>query len=271
MLQTNNLKRALQAGEPVFGLMNSVPAPLLVEMLGYAGYDFVILDMEHVSLNPETLENAVRAAESAGLCPLVRVPCAAEDIIMRALDCGAQGVVVPHVRSRTEAQQIVRAGRYYPMGRRGISGGRTTGFGTLDLPSYFKRANDEIMLVVMIEDREGVEALDEILSVPGIDMVLEGAVDLSQSYGVPGSHQDPLVQTAINSIAESCLRHNVPFCAIPRQEEQFDYWNKRGVNAFLLGDDRGVAFRALKSHLSTFKDLLSASPDDAQVVNRVST
>lgn len=257
MLQTNKLKASLEAGQTVFGIINSVAAPLLVEMIGYAGYDFVILDMEHVSINPETLENAVRAAECAGLTTLVRVSSAAEDVILRALDCGAQGVVVPHVRSRLEAEQVVAAGRYHPLGRRGISGGRTTGFGTIDLPGYFKRANSEIMLVVMIEDREGVEAIDEITSVPEIDMVLEGAVDLSQSYGVPGKHQDPRVQDAIRTIAKSCQRNGVPFCAIPRAPEQLDEWVGRGVNAFLVGDDRGVAFRALKAHLTGFKHSLA--------------
>lgn len=258
MLQTNKLKASLQSGETVFGLLNSVAAPLLVEMMGYAGYDFVILDMEHVSINPETLENAVRAAECAGLTPLVRVPSGAEEVILRALDCGAQGVVVPHVRSRAVAEQVVHAGRYHPLGQRGISGGRTTGFGTIDLPAYFKRANSEIMLVVMIEDREGVESIDEIASVPGIDMVLEGAVDLSQSYGVPGKHQDPSVQEAIHTVAKSCRRHGVPFCAIPRAPDQLGKWVGQGVNAFLLGDDRGVAFRALKAHVAGFKDSLSS-------------
>ncbi|MDZ4262665.1 MAG: aldolase/citrate lyase family protein [Pseudomonadota bacterium] len=267
MLQINKLKASLQAGQTVFGLINSVAAPLLVEMMGYAGYDFVILDMEHSSINPETIENAVRAAESVGLTPLVRVPSAAEDVILRALDCGAQGVVVPHVRCRAEAEQVVRAGRYHPLGQRGISGGRTTGFGTVDLPTYFKRANSEIMLVVMIEDREGVAAIDEIAAVPGIDMVLEGAVDLSQSYGVPGKHQDPCIQEAINTIAKSCQHHGVPFCAIPRAPEQLDKWIGQGVNAFLVGDDRGVAFRALKAHLAGFKDSLS-SP---QNVDRATT
>jgi len=264
MLQTNKLKAALQAGDAVFGLINSVPAPLLVEMLGYAGYDFVILDMEHVSVNPETLENAVRAAECAGVTPLVRVPSAAEDMILKALDCGAQGIVVPHVQNREQAEQVVSAGRYHPLGKRGISGGRTTGFGTIDLPSYFERANREIMIVVMIEDRQGVEAIDEIVSVPGIDMVLEGAVDLSQSYGVPGNHQNEQVQTAINTIAESCQRNAVPFCAIPRQADQLDKWIARGVNAFLVGDDRGVAFRALKSHLSGFRDSLAPKQIEEQ-------
>lgn len=252
MLQTNKLKAAVNQGETVFGLINSIPSPLLVEMVGYAGYDFVILDMEHVSGNPETLENSVRAAECAGITPLVRVPAVAEEHILRALDCGALGIVAPHVRNRSDAEALVRAARYYPLGQRGISGGRTTGFGTIDLMSYFEQANREIMLVAMIEDRTGVEAIDEIATVEGIDMILEGALDLSQSYGLPGQHQHPTVQAAIQTIAESCQRNNMPFCAIPRTPDQLGKWRQQGVNIFLVGDDRGVAFRAMKAHLAGF-------------------
>lgn len=248
MLHTNKLKVVLETAKPVFGLLNSIPSPLAVEMTGYAGYDFVILDMEHTGVNPETLENMIRAAECAHITPLVRVPSAAPDHIMRVLDCGAQGVVVPHVRNRSDAQGAVAASRYYPLGTRGITGGRTTGFGTIDLPTYFERANREIMVVAMIEDCDGVDNIDEILAVPGIDMVLEGAIDLSQSMGKPAQAHDAAVQDAIRRIADSCRRHDVPFCAIPRLPEQFDNWLQQGVTAFLLGDDRGVSFRALKAN-----------------------
>lgn len=257
MLQANKLKATLKEGKPVFGLLNSIPSPLLVEMIGYSGYDFVILDMEHVGVNPETLENMIRAAECAGITPLVRVPSAAPETILRVLDCGAQGIVVPHVGSRAEAEHAVAASRYHPLGTRGISGGRTTGFGTIDLPSYFELANREIMVVVMIEDRDGVDHIDEIVSVPGIDMVLEGAIDLSQSFGVPGQAQDPRVQEAIQRIAASCCHHAVPFCAIPRACGQFDAWSEQGVKAFLLGDDRGISFRAMKANRDAF-DRISA-------------
>lgn len=255
MLQTNQLKRALADGKTVFGLLNSIPSPLLVEMIGYAGYDFVILDMEHVCVNPETLENMVRAAECAGITPLVRVPNAMPEAILRALDCGAQGVVVPHVRSRAEAEQAVAASRYYPLGSRGISGGRTTGFGVIDLPTYFERANSEIMVVAMIEDKEGVDNLDAIVSVTGIDMVLEGAIDLSQSYGVPGQAQHPTVQSAIEKIATACLDCCIPFCAVSRTVDQLGNGKKWSAQAYLLGDDRGVSFRALKAHLTGSRQL----------------
>ena len=256
MLQTNRLKEALREGGTVFGLINSIPSPLLVEMLGYAGYDFVVLDLEHVSTNPETLENLVRAAECAGITPLVRVPGIAADVILRTLDCGAQGIVVPHVKDVAEAEAVVKASRYHPLGSRGISGGRTTGFGRLDLPRYFERANTEILVAIMIEDREGVEEIDEILSVPGLDLVIEGAVDLSQSYGVPGQPQHPLVQEGVKHIAESCRNHGVPFCVVPRLPGQREYWSERGVRAFLVGDDRGVAFRGLKAHLEGYRTSL---------------
>lgn len=149
MLRTNKLKAALREGRAVFGLLNSVPAPLLVEMLGYAGYDFVIIDTEHVGINPETLVNTIRTAECAGVTPLVRVPGIAPDWILRALDSGAQGIVVPHVRKRSDAECAVAASLYHPRGRRGISGGCSTGFGTIDLTRYFAHANAELMVWLM--------------------------------------------------------------------------------------------------------------------------
>lgn len=253
MLRRNKLKAALGAGSSVFGLINSVPAPLLVEMLGYAGYDFVVLDLEHVGVNPETLENLVRAAECSGVTPLVRVPSARAELIGRVLDCGAQGVVVPHVGSAAEASIAVAASRYHPCGSRGITGGRTTGFGTLGLQDYFAVANSEILVAVMIEDRQGVAEIDAILSVPGIDLVIEGAIDLSQSCGVPGQAQHPEVQGAIAHVAERCRAAGTPFCAIPRAEGQLETWQRQGVQTFLVGDDRAVTFRALKAHLSDLR------------------
>ncbi|SCB33759.1 HpcH/HpaI aldolase family protein [Cupriavidus alkaliphilus] len=253
MLQPNRLKAALADGRDVFGLINSLPLPLMTEMIGYAGFDFVILDLEHVGVNPQTLENMIRAAECAGTTALVRVPWAAPDIILRVLDAGAQGIVVPHVCSRATAELAVHSARYHPLGKRGIAGGRTTGFGTLALPEYMERANRELMVVAMIEDRAGVDAIDEIVAVPGIDMVLEGAIDLSQSLGVPADAQHPSVQAAIRRIAQACQARGVPFCAIPRAAGQCEQWREQGVHAFLLGDDRATAFRAMKQLVAGYR------------------
>lgn len=252
MLQTNKLRARLDSGQRVYGLLNSIPAPLLVEMIGYAGYDFVILDLEHAGVNPQTLENMIRAAECSGLTPLVRVPGVQPETILRVLDAGAMGIVVPRVQDGEQARQAVRASRYHPLGERGISGGRTTGFGALDLQAYMALANREIMVVAMIEDGAGVENIDAIAAVPGVDMILEGAIDLSQSLDVPGQAQHPAVQAAIRRIGAACAAHRVPFCAIPRADGQHEAWCEAGVKAFLLGDDRGVSFRALKANLGNY-------------------
>lgn len=250
MLQSNKLKARLAAGQRVYGLINSIPVPLLVEMIGYAGFDFVILDLEHVGVDPQTLENLIRAAECCGLTPLVRVPGSEPAAMLRALDAGAQGIVVPGVQDAQQAAEAVRACRYHPLGARGISGGRTTGFGTIALQDYMAMANREIMVVAMIEDRLGVENIEAIAAVPGIDMILEGAMDLSQSLGVPGQAQHPQVQSALRAVAAACAARGVPFCAIPRVEGQHEAWCEAGVQAFLLGDDRGIAARAFKTHLA---------------------
>ncbi|GGO84118.1 siderophore biosynthesis protein SbnG [Marinobacterium nitratireducens] len=253
MLQSNPLKRRLRAGASVCGMLNSVPSPWLVEMLGYAGYDFVILDQEHLGVNPESLEHMIRAAESAGIAPLVRVPGIDPAAIQRALDAGALGVVVPRVESADEARAVVAAARYHPLGRRGITGGRTTGFGTLPLGDYLARANDEILVVLMIESQRGVDNLDAILQAPGLDWILEGAMDLAHDLGVAPDHLHPQVQQAIATTARKTREAGLLFCAIPRVEGQFERWREEGVSTFLLGEDRGILFRRLQAYRRGFE------------------
>jgi 2-keto-3-deoxy-L-rhamnonate aldolase RhmA len=257
MLKTNAVRRGLRDGREVYGLFCSIPAPALVEMIGCAGYDFVILDSEHTLVDPEGLENLIRAAEAVGLTPFVRVPKSDPNAILRALDAGAMGVVVPHIGSRSDADAAVRAARYAPAGMRSLNGGRVPGFGLIDLTEYIRRANDEVMVIAMIEDAEGVEALPEILSggsTGGIDLVLEGAADLSQSYGIPWQTRHPTVTAALRRIHTVCVERSVPFCAIPRTREDHDAWRRAGVTAFVLGEERGLAARVLRRHLAEHRD-----------------
>ncbi|ASS74026.1 siderophore biosynthesis protein SbnG [Tumebacillus algifaecis] len=254
MLRENVLKRKLQQGETVFGLICSVPHPTMVEMIAAADYDFVIIDTEHVLINPETLENMLRAADASGITALVRVQDAAPNTILRVLDAGAHGVVVPHVRTKEEAEAIVKASRYYPQGMRSLNGGRPADFAKIDLQGYLTYANEQVMVVPMIENREGVDNAADIASVPGVDMILEGAADLSQSYGLPWQTRSETVQSALAQAAAAVRAQGVPYCAIPRALEDVALWQERGVTAFVLGEERGTAFRALRTHLSTYRD-----------------
>lgn len=249
MLSTNATRHKLTTGRAVYGLLNAVPTPWLVEMIGHAGYDFVILDTEHLATNPESLEHMIRAAECTGVTPLVRVPGVDASAIGRALDSGAQGIVVPRVRNPEEARTVVNAARYAPLGERGITGGRTTGFGTIPLATYLELANREILVVLMIEDQEGVDNSEDIARVAGVDWLLEGAVDLSQSLGVAGEPLHPKVQKAIASVAESCRKAGKHFCALPRNAEQLTHWHDRDTRPFLLGEDRSLLFKQLKAYL----------------------
>lgn len=249
MLKPNEVKRKLNDSEQVYGLFCSIPAPGLVEMIGCAGYDFVILDSEHTLVDPQQLENLIRAAEAVGLTPFVRVPEADPGAILRALDAGAMGVVVPHIRSRSDVDDATRAARFAPEGMRSLNGGRVPGFGLIDLREYVRRANAEVMVIAMIEDAEGVDALPAILAGGGVDLILEGAADLSQSYGVTWQTRHPTVVSALHRMHSVCVEHSVPFCALPRTGADHEAWLREGVTAFVLGEERGLAARALRGHL----------------------
>lgn len=121
-------------------------------MIGCAGYDFIVLDCEHSLVDPQELENLIRAAEVVGLTPLVRVPAADHAATLRALDAGAMGIVVPHVESRADVDAAIRAARCHPEVTRSLAGGRVPGFGLIDPAEYIVRANEEIMVIPLIED-----------------------------------------------------------------------------------------------------------------------
>ncbi|AWK76748.1 siderophore biosynthesis protein SbnG (plasmid) [Rhodococcus oxybenzonivorans] len=249
MLRPNAVKHALTASREVYGLYCSTPDPVPVEMIGCTGYDFVILDTEHTLVDPQQLETLIRAAEAVELTPFVRVPEADPGAVLRALDAGAMGIVVPHVRNRHSVDEAIRAARYHPEGMRSLGGGRVTGFGRIDPAEFIRRANAEIMVIALIEDAEGVEAIDEILTGGGIDLVLPGPGDLSQSYGVPWQTRHPLVTAAVERIHRSCVEHRVPFAAMARTPENHARWRSEGVTAFVLGEERDLAAQALRRHL----------------------
>ncbi|MCL1125423.1 HpcH/HpaI aldolase family protein [Shewanella surugensis] len=253
MLSINPLKKKLAAKTDIFGILNSVPSPVITEMFAYAGYDFVILDTEHLLISDDSLAHSIRAAECAGIPALVRVPNCDPARIGKILDAGAQGIVVSRVSDLDSAKVAIEACKYPPLGNRGITGGRTTGFGTLPLAEYIENANNETFIGLMIEDVQGLDALAEIVQLPHLDMIFEGALDLSLSmgHGIHFNHEN--VQAAIHKMADISLNANIPFCAIPRLSGQKQQWQAKGVNTFLVGEDRGFIFKELKNKLNSLK------------------
>jgi 2-keto-3-deoxy-L-rhamnonate aldolase RhmA len=178
----SDLVDALRRG-PVVGTFQVMPGPAVTEILVLAGADVVCLDAEHAALDIATLEHHVRAAESVGGTVLIRVPEIAAGL-SRSLDTGAAGVVVPRVETAAQAAAAVAAVRFPPVGARGLGGGRAAAYG-LELDDYRRRANNSLLLVVMVETRAGLENLEEIADVDGIDVLFAGPLDLASSLGVP--------------------------------------------------------------------------------------
>lgn len=206
-----NLVAALEAG-PVIGTFQVMPGPAVTETLVLAGADVVCLDAEHAALDVATLENHVRAAQSVDGTVLIRVP-EVGAYLSRSLDMGAAGVIVPRVDGREQAAAAVAAVRFPPAGGRGIGGARAAGYG-LTMAEYRGTANDELLLVLMVETQAGLDNVGEIAAVDGVDVIFVGPVDLASSLGVPGGSQahDAAIRTIIDA-ALAAGRHVGILCA----------------------------------------------------------
>lgn len=195
----NPVKEKLSRGEPVIGIFVGMFDPRLVEICGRAGFDYVLLDAEHAPFSEREIEHLVRAAQVAGIPAFVRVPVNRPEVILRIMDVGAWGVMVPQIRTRADAEDAVAAVKYAPLGSRGSSVPRIAGFGTaFGFREWTEISNRESMVIIQIEHRDAVENLDEILEVEGIDAFELGQADLSQSLGLPGATSDPKVREHVD-------------------------------------------------------------------------
>ena len=186
-MRTNTTKIKLAEGNVVYGAIVSRFAPDTVEIFGAIGYDFVMIDCEHGPMDLDQVEHMVRAAEVFGITPIARIPDHADSTILRFLDRGVQGIIVPHVNTREEAESVARAARYYPDGHRGVGGGRAHDYGVgVSRDESTRWVNSQTLVIPMVEETEAVENLDAILSVPGVDVLHVAAGDLGQSMGNPG-------------------------------------------------------------------------------------
>lgn len=199
-MRHNTLKDHLAEGRPIVGPLLSFNSPELVEFFGYLGFDFVLIDAEHNLVSPETCQQLVRAAETANITPLVRVPRNDPSIILPYLETGVLGVLAPHVQTGALAEQAVRAVKYPPRGNRSAAGSsRPANYGlTQPAPAYFEAANAETMVLALIEEAEGFRNLDDIGRIDGLDLLFFGDGDLAMDMGFPGQREHPHVRQVID-------------------------------------------------------------------------
>lgn len=200
-MKRNRMKEKLRAGEPVFGVSVMIPSPQIVEMIGAAGFDWVLLDCEHGTLTVESVELMAMAAEACGITAIARPATRNPEDILQVLDRGVMGVQVPHVNTADDAREVVAAVKYHPAGRRGLAAGTRAAVydshGTL--ADYVAAANDATLIAMQLEEQAAIDNIDELLAVEGIDVFFIGPSDLSQSMGHPGNPRAPAVAQAIQT------------------------------------------------------------------------
>ena len=222
------LPKMLRSGERLRGVFNALPSPAIVEMCGYAGFDFIIIDNEHGSAGLETTEHMLRAARASGIVPVVR--CLRHDI-SRVLDMGASAVQIPMVSGADEARDLVQQVRYPRLGRRGSAfSPRAAGYGAFTGAAQTQRSNDAIALIVMIETPDALAQAGEIAAIEGVDAVFVGPNDLSHAMGFGSDFKAPQVEAEI----EKALRaiRSAGNCAgtiamSPEDEDKYAAWGAR--------------------------------------------
>jgi 4-hydroxy-2-oxoheptanedioate aldolase len=249
-MRPNGVREAWAAGRPALGAWLMIPSPFCAEIVAHAKFDWVCVDMQHGIIDYAQMVTMLQAVSSTEVTPLVRVPWNEPGIIGKSLDAGARGVIIPMVNSRADAERAVQACRYAPSGARSygpVRANYSVGF------DYFASANEDVLCIVMVETRDAVDHVDEILSVPGVDAVYVGPADLSVTLGLPPApdHEAAEFSDAISSILGACRAHGVvPGIAgnqqtAPKRVEQGFRLVEVAADAALLARAAGLALRAV--------------------------
>ncbi len=250
-MQTNLRKQLLQ-GDLVLGTILSLNSPDVAEIYSGIGFDWLFIDAEHSTLDPHDLKAILQAAGATIPC-VVRLPALDEIAVKKTLDAGAAGLIVPQVHDARQVEQLVRWGRYYPTGSRGLGFGRAQGYG-LKVSEYFETANENILLAVQAESTEAVKNIESIVQVQGLDAVLVGPYDLSASMGLPGQIDHPDVQAAIRRVAEVCQQAGIPVGIFGMTAGAVRPYIEQGFRFIVCGVDTVMLGNAARQLLQQLRD-----------------
>lgn len=253
-----NIKNRLQNGEKLIGSWTEGSSPTNIEVLGMAGFDFVIIDNEHgCHANPNFL-HLIRAAEIRNIAPIIRVPGPdVEDHFKKALDMGASGVLVPNIYDREDAELCVRYSKFAPLGNRGCcpflrSNYYGDKYGSID---YYAKSNEEVCTILLFETAQAIENIDAILSVPGIDSIFIGPVDLSVSLGIPGEMDNPQLIESIKYIISKAREYGLTAGMFCDSAQMVMKWIN-SVDYITNGYDIGTLLSCEKELVASFREAM---------------
>jgi 2-dehydro-3-deoxyglucarate aldolase len=255
--QQSPLKGKLRRQEHTIGSWLTIPSVPVVEIMASAGFEWLVIDIEHAAIDINQVQHLITAIQGCGMEALVRVSSNEEVIIKRVLDAGANGIIVPMVKTAAEARTALDWVHYPPHGKRGVGLNRAQHYGT-GFDSYQEWLRNECVVIFQIEHILAVDNLDDILRVDGLDAIIVGPYDLSASMGTPGQYQLPAVQEALLRIETVARRHQVPAGFHVIQSDYEKVLDKiRSGNSFLafsldfffLGDKARQEMASLKTAL----------------------
>lgn len=247
-----NFKEKLHS-DGVVGVFSKTCDPAFIETIGYAGMDYVIIDLEHGPNSVQSVQNLIRGAQVAGLMPIVRVKESCSSVMGEVLDIGAGGIQVPQIGTKEEAEAVIKRTKFSPVGERGVCRFvRAANYSSKDRFEYFKEAN-EAVTILQIEGQAGIDNLDDIISVRGIDAIFIGPYDLSQSLGVAGQIDHPLVEAKMLEIVKKCAEVGVTVGTFVDTIESARKWKKLGVKYISYSVDVGIFYDATRSIIKEIK------------------
>ncbi len=245
---SNPLRQKFRDKHTAYGLWVTVEAPSITEMAAAMGLDWVCIDMEHGHLGFQQVIEHLRAANGSNTAVLVRVPGIEMSSVKRALDMGANGVIVPYIRSCEEVETAFSYGRYPPRGIRGVSGDRAVQWG-LGAKEYLGNADNETLIVPLIETREAVQDIDSILKVQGLEAIFFGPADMSASYGYLGEWEGPGVAKHILDVRAKAEARGVAAGLLARTVEDSILRRDQGFSMVGLGSDMAMLIRGIRENL----------------------
>jgi 2-keto-3-deoxy-L-rhamnonate aldolase RhmA len=250
----STFRQRLKRGDLLLGQMVlELFTPGIGPMLDACGMDFVIYDMEHGRCNVGLLAEMLASCRGSSIFPIARVPDVTFAPLSLVLDLGAKGIMVPRVETRQQAEDIVSQAKYAPIGRRGVALGVAHDLYRAGNADFFDKANEEIAVIVMLESVKAIENLDEIVSVPGVDVAWMGHYDLTSSMGIPAQFDHPRFLDAMDALIASCRKHGVAPGFLPPSPQSAAHWIDKGFRAISMASDIGVfldGIRKFKAYIT---------------------
>ena len=247
-MRLNHTRQKLAQGGTVFGSgLQVYRSPEIARTFAAAGFDYVFIDMEHGAFDLETVADMIAASHASAITPIVRVGELLYSLVARLLDAGADGIILPRVEDPRVLEEALRWMRFPPLGKRGFGVNATmVDYVPASMSEIIEHANRSVLAVVQFETATALERADELLSVPGLDIVMVGPADLSVSLGVPGEFDNPKLVAAVDRLIDQCRRHNVVPGIQTRSVAMAAFWAERGMrfvgaaaeHAFLLENSR---------------------------------